>query len=380
MGSSENEDARIRMMHGGPFWELMSRLGLRKRGWRAVVFATLCWVVPVWLQLATGGGYVAGLFLHDWGAWAKFLIAPVLLTLAEKPIGFALDECASIMFRIPLVASQSMPEALKGLRDARARTTAGFPELVCLAIAVAASGLNAASFLSGTAPGWAISNTGLSMAGIWCVVFSNTVYWFLLARLIWKHLVWAGFLSGIGRCHLRLAVTHPDGHGGLGFVGFYPAGGALFTLAASSVAAASIGHVMQRQTVTPTLFTVVCAAWLAIVLAYYAFPLVGLSGKIARVKQKAMMLSLAKATDFERRMESIVMGENVFPDEAETDATDVKDVKPIYQASLKTSALLIDKSNVLSVLVPALLPLLVVGASYLPYSQLGPIMKRLLLL
>ncbi|WP_246710016.1 hypothetical protein [Rhizobium leguminosarum] len=36
--------------------------------------------------------------------------------------------------------------------------------------------------------------------------------------------------------------------------------------------------------------------------------------------------------------------------------------------------------NVLPVLVPALLPMLVVGASYLPYSQLGPIVKRLLLL
>ncbi|WP_261315054.1 hypothetical protein [Rhizobium leguminosarum] len=57
-----------------------------------------------------------------------------------------------------------------------------------------------------------------------------------------------------------------------------------------------------------------------------------------------------------------------------------RDVKPVYLASLKTSAMLINKGNVLPVLVPALLPMLVVGASYLPYSQLGPIVKRLLLL
>ncbi|WP_261335169.1 hypothetical protein [Rhizobium leguminosarum] len=146
-----SDDDRLRIMHGGPFYELMTRLGMRKRGWRAFVFAGLCWTIPVLLLLATRGGHGAGLFLHDWGASAKFLIAPVLLTLAEKPIGFALDECVSTLFRIPLVASQSMPDTRKALRDARSRTTSWKPEFVCIAVALAATAFNAAMFVGGAA-------------------------------------------------------------------------------------------------------------------------------------------------------------------------------------------------------------------------------------
>ncbi|NKL77624.1 hypothetical protein [Rhizobium leguminosarum] len=375
-----NDDDRLRIMHGGPFYELMTRLGIRKRGWRAFVFAGLCWTIPVLLLLATSGGHGAGLFLHDWGAWAKFLIAPVLLTLAEKPIGFALDECVSILFRIPLVASRSIPDARKALREARSRTTSWKAELVCIAVALAATAFNVATFVGGGAPAWAVSDGSVSITGLWCLAVGNTVYWFLLTRLVWKHAVWWQFLSTVGRCHLRLAVTHPDGHGGLGFLGFYPEGYKLFTLAVSAVFAAGVSHVMQRQTVTPGLFTAVCVAWLIVFAIYYFVPLAGVALQVSRLKRKAVRLSLTKVTDFERLSERATLGENVFADEAEPEVRELQDVKPVYLASMKTSALLINKGNVLSVLVPALLPMLVVGASYLPFSQLGPIVKRLLLL
>ncbi|MBY3075206.1 hypothetical protein HFO71_33520 [Rhizobium laguerreae] len=375
-----SDDDRLRIMHGGPFYELMTRLGMRKRGWRAFVFAGLCWTIPVLLLLATRGGHGAGLFLHDWGAWAKFLIAPVLLTLAEKPIGFALDECVSMLFRIPLVSSQSMPDARKALRDAGARTAAGFPELVCLGLALAATIFNASTFLGGSAPPWAVGDGSISMTGFWCLAVGNTVYWFLLIRLVWKHVIWCLFLSSVARCHLRLVVTHPDGHGGLGFLSYYPAGYGLFTLAVSSVFAAGVGHVMQRQTVTPGFFAAVCVAWLIVVIIYYCVPLLGAALQVLSLKRKAVLHSLTKVTDFERSSERAILGENALPDEAEPEARELHDVKPIYLASMKTSALLINKGNVLPVLVPALLPMLVVGASYLPYSQLGPIVKRLLLL
>ncbi|NKL63927.1 hypothetical protein GFM09_21520 [Rhizobium leguminosarum bv. viciae] len=374
------DDDRLRIMHGGPFYELMTRLGMRNRGWRAFVFAGLCWTIPVVLLLATRGGHGAGLFLHDWGAWAKFLIAPVLLTLAEKPISFALDECVSILFRIPLVASQSMPDARKALREAKSRTTSWKSELVCIAVALAATALNVASFIGGAAPAWAVSDGNITLTGLWCLAVGNTVYWFLLTRLVWKHAVWWQFLSAVGRCHLRLAVTHPDGHGGLGFLGFYPTGYGLFTMAVSAVFAAGVSHVMQRQAVTPGLFTAVCVAWLIVVCIYYFVPMARAALQVSRLKRKAVLHSLPKVTNFERLTERTTLGENVFADEAESAARELHDVKPIYLASMKTSALLINKGNILSVLAPALLPMLIVGASYLPFSQLGPIVKRLLLL
>jgi hypothetical protein len=378
MTEISGDDTRIRIMHGGPFHGLMARLGMRRRAWRAFVFAGLSWVLPLMMILASGVS--ARDFLYDWGAWAKFLLAPVLLTLAEKPIGFAIDECCSILFGIPLVATQSQHDAAQALRTARDRTESRSAETICLLIAAGASVINAASFLGGNAPSWAADGGDLTIAAIWCIAVSNSLYWFLLSRLVWKHLIWAGFLSGIAKCRLRLVVTHPDAHGGLGFLGLYPAGYVLFTLAVSSVAAAGVGHVMERQTVTPTLFAIVCGAWLVVVTLYYALPLTRLSARIAALKRRAFLLSVAKATDYERWSERATFGDNIFSDEAEPEVPEFHDIKPVWTASMKTSALLINRSNLLPILGPAILPMLVAGAFFLSYAQLGPMVKRLLLL
>ncbi|MBW9091917.1 hypothetical protein JNB91_29540 [Rhizobium wenxiniae] len=375
-----DDDSRIRITHGGPFHELMSALRLRKRGRRAFAFVCLAWAIPLLLACTAGDFQGAGQFLHDWGAYAKFLIAPALLTLSERPITFAVDECVSIFFRVPLYASQSKEDALRAIATARERTSAWVPELTCLALAAMASILSAAGMAETASPAWALSGSSLSTAGIWAVAVSNTLYWFLLARLIWKHMVWAGCLSELAACHLRLVVTHPDGHAGLGFLGLYPAGYVLFTFAVSSVAAAGVGHVIQNQAVTPGLFTIVCAIWLVIVAGYFALPLVSIASRLADLKRRTLLLSMAKATDFERWNERAIFGDNILDDEAEPEASEYHDVRPVWSAALKTSVLLLNRSNALPVLVPALLPMLAVGAFFLPYAQLWPMVKRLLLL
>ncbi len=342
-----DDDERLRIMHGGPFYQLITFIGLRRRGWRALALMNLCWTMPfTFLVLRTDDAGAAS-FLRDWGAWSKFLIAPILLTLAERPIGFALDECISLIFRIPVVASQSMPDARKALNDARSQTAAGFPELGCLLVAMVATGINAASFATGSAPSWAMIDGGLTPTGLWSLLVGNTVYWFLLSRLIWKHVIWWRFLSRIGTFHLRLAVTHPDGHAGLGFLGFYPAGYGLFILAASAVIASGVGHVIQRDAVTPLLFTAACAAWLAVVVAYFVLPLVPLGTQVATIKRKAILLSLKKSMVFERIKERESLQTNLFEDEeVPTDkGVDMADVRPIYLAAMKVSSMLLNSKR-----------------------------------
>ncbi len=375
-------DDRLRMMHGGPFDRFMNHVNMKDRRRRAILLASLCWLVPVVLLLATGGRHPTILFMSDWGAWAKFLIAPILLTLAERPIGVAIDECLSGVFKVPMVTAGSMAEARRSLQTARERTIAPLPEMVCAAVAVIATLVNVVAFINSNPPAWAMYDGRLSSAGTWSLVVGNTIYWFLLTRLVWKHVVWWGFLNALGRCRLRLVVTHPDAHAGIGFVANYPAGYGLFTLAASSVFAAGLGHAMQRQEVTPALFSMVCASWLSVVAIYFAAPLATLGAQVSRLKRETIILSTKIAADFERAEERRMLGRNAVDDKAEDGACaeDVRDVKPLYLAALNTSALLLNKKNVIPALLPALLPLLVTGAAFLPYSELGPIVKRLLLL
>ena len=76
--------------------------------------------------------------------------------------------------------------------------------------------------------------------------------------------------------------------------------------------------------------------------------------------------------------ERATLVENVFVDEGDPEMAEFHDANSIYRAAMKTSALVINEGNILLWLLPAVLPMLVVGPSCLPFSQLGPI-KRLLL-
>ncbi|MBB3145974.1 hypothetical protein FHS21_002388 [Phyllobacterium trifolii] len=93
---------------------------------------------------------------------------------------------------------------------------------------------------------WAmtINNEGrsLSLAAWWSIIISNTLFWFLLLRAVLRHIVWALLLRDFSRLRTRLVATHPDSHAGLSFVGRYPNGYILFTVAVSSVVAGTLTH------------------------------------------------------------------------------------------------------------------------------------------
>lgn len=86
----------------------------------------------------------------------------------------------------------------EGFDEGQGQDGAVVPELLFLTLAIAASCLNLASFLDAGEPSWAAHEDDLTLAGIWMLVAGNRLFWFLLTRLFWKHLVWWRF-SGTWR-------------------------------------------------------------------------------------------------------------------------------------------------------------------------------------
>ena len=78
----------------------------------------------------------------------------------------------------------------------------------------------------------------LTLAGWWCVLVSAPLFWFLVLRWLWRHLVWGLLLRDVAGLKLRLVATHPDGYGGLAFIGGYPNAFAAFVFAMTCVVAA----------------------------------------------------------------------------------------------------------------------------------------------
>jgi hypothetical protein len=66
----------------------------------------------------------------------------------------------------------------------------------------------------GTAP-----DLHLTAAGWYGVWVSATIFQFLLGLGLWKWLLWTFLAFKLSRCNLKLVATHPDEHGGIGFLG-----------------------------------------------------------------------------------------------------------------------------------------------------------------
>jgi hypothetical protein len=63
------------------------------------------------------------------------------------------------------------------------------------------------------------ANRHLTVPGYWYCFVSIPIFQFILVRWLMRILIWFWLLWRVSRLNLRLVPTHPDGAGGLGFVG-----------------------------------------------------------------------------------------------------------------------------------------------------------------
>jgi hypothetical protein len=233
--------------HGAPFYELQLRIGLLRRdslcvGRRAAVMVAITWGVPLLLSAIAGrafGPAAEAPFLLDLVAWARFFIAVGAFILAEQMMEDSHRETLRQFGRAPMIAAGSLRDGMKLVLAACRQRDSRVAEAVCLGLAMLVS---VASYLNLTSvPGssWAmqVSPDGqgrLTLAAWWCLLISGPIFWFLLLRTLWRAIVWSLLLRRVAGLELRLVSTHPDGKGGLGFVGQVPNAYSLFVLASAA--------------------------------------------------------------------------------------------------------------------------------------------------
>jgi hypothetical protein len=83
------------------------------------------------------------------------------------------------------------------------------------------------------------ANLQLTVAGWYAVLVSAPVFQFLLGLSLWRWLLWTFFAFKLSRLGLRLVPTHPDEHGGLGFLGLAATAFAPVAFAATAVIGAT---------------------------------------------------------------------------------------------------------------------------------------------
>ncbi len=210
---------------------------------------------------------------------------------------------------------------------------------------------------------------------------SNPLYWFLLLRWLWRHLVWGLLMREMARLDLRLVATHPDGYGGIGFIAEYPNAFAAFVFAVSCVVGGATLQALLHGTLGVSAFKYVMGVWLAVVLLLFAFPLLAFSRPLKALKQKTIRAYAMLATRHDRAAERAMLGHNVVAPEADENAETEKipDPTKTYAIVRKLGTMPGTKSALLPIGMAALLPLVAVGATQLPFKELLKIAKGLLL-
>lgn len=378
---------------GGPFYELQKRLKLLREDAlrserRATLFVGLAWGVPLLLSLAGGdafGTFAESPYLLAAAVWARFFIAVGLFVLMEKHVEERLRAHLGQFARAPLLAPASFEPAAEAVVRALKRRNNAIAEGTCLIIAIAASVATAFGMLDTATSSWAVSVSAdgatLTAAAWWTIAVSSPLFWFLLLRWLWRLVVWSILLRNLAALDLRLVATHPDGHGGLAFVGKYPNAYTTFVFAVSCVIAAAVAEQLLSGGLSPTTYGYVMAGWLAIVFAVLAAPLQAFGKPLEDLKEKTLLTCSAQATRHHRAAERALLGRNISAagDAEPTPAGEIPDPGKEYAAAQKLSTFLFSRTALLPVAAAAVVPLMVAGATQLPIKELLKVVKRLLL-
>jgi len=243
-------DSRISLVRGGPFYRAQEAIRLLDAnrwnlGRRITIAIVVCWVPLVLITLLLNPHAAKGL-LSDYPINVRMLIAiPILLggqILMENVF-------RKIVLHIGEAGLLTSPDAERLDRTLvtliRLRDSA-IPEAVIVLLIVIHVMTMVRGQLAIALP-WSVIESGASAhitpAGWYYCIVSQLFYQFLLFVSIWKWALWTGFLFRLSRLDLQIVPTHPDKHGGLGFLGMSPTA----LIPTTFVAAAAIGANWREQ-------------------------------------------------------------------------------------------------------------------------------------
>ena len=348
---------------------------------RAALLWGLAWVVPFLLCLASG---TAASYLADWGVWARFFIAVPLLVLIDRAVDERLRRHLREFMAAPLIAPTSLETAAAAVATAidRGRSRVGLALCLALAVALGLAGIGLVSARHATS--WLVNDlpdgSGPTLAGWWVGLVGSPVFWFLLLRWLWRHLIWALLLRRLAGLELRLVATHPDGAGGLGFLGRYPNVFAAVVLAMSITLAAAIAQAIQHDALSLHAYSILMAVWLAVVVALFAFPLTAFAKPLAELKATTLCRTSAEGTRYFRAAERKILGTNAVAAAPDEPAGTAEDPSKLHAAAQKLHTIPFSRAALLPIGAASLLPLLAAGAVQVPFGELWKVVKRLLLL
>lgn len=384
-GRGEDDEARLSLIIGGPFHEILRRLGLLEHdelpAFRAAaIFAAVAWLPPAAAALLQYG--IAGVpyvldYFTDPSTYARFIIAVFALVVTDRKADERITLVIANFRSARLVADGDAAALTDALATADRRTSSRLAEGIMLALAIVMPAFAIDYAIRVDPFAWegrvADGGVALSWAGMAARYVSAPLLIFLVLRWLWRFGAWTHLLFRLSRIPLRLAVLHPDRTGGLSFLSLYPpVFNGLFFAVSSGIAAAFIRD-LGVEKISVSTVQIAVMAWVALVVVLAIGPLAVFAPCLAALKQNAILRYGSLATGFHHAFErkwidSRATGEDLLNS---SDTSTAADLDALFGSIWSLRFIPIDRGTVISVALAAGTPMLAVLATQMPVADLA---------
>jgi hypothetical protein len=168
------------------------------------------------------------------------------------------------------------------------------PELVILALVVVNTVMIFRERIVSASP-WvvyassALATAHLTPAGWYYTVVSQVIYQFLVGLCLWKWLLCTYFLFKLSRMNLELEASHPDKHGGIGFLGMSPLAFAPVAFAITAAIGATWRDQILRSGAHLTDFKFPALALFILIMIVAIGPLTFFSPKLTTLRRQGVL-------------------------------------------------------------------------------------------
>ena len=375
----------VSLVRGGPFYRAQEALRLvhpdRWNLGRRIVFAiAIGWLPLVLITLLFNPRAVFGL-LTDYTVNARMLFGvPVLL--AGQPVMETAFRSIVRHIRDAALLTPTDTDRLDQtlVRLIRLRDSI-IPELMFVVVAYAKVAETVQTQLMYVRP-WGLAGTGveahLSAAGWYYVLVSQLLYGLLMLISFWKWLLWCIFVYRLSKLDLQLVPTHPDQHGGIGFLGLSPVAITPTILVGSAVIGATWRSEVFREHMHFMSFKIDAVVLVGVVLIVVLGPLVLFVPRLTRLRRLGIFeygaLGQLESMQFHQRWILHRAGrEEEFP--ATPEASTLTDYGSSYQNIEHLQPFPFDQGAFVGLILAVAIPLLPVVLAEVPFAT---VLKALL--
>jgi hypothetical protein len=269
-----------------------------------VVLALVAWVPLmglIALQGVASGRDVS--FLASISTHVRFLIAIPLAFLGETWIDPRLRQFVRGLVASRLVLPAEVPALDRAVRMAHRLRDSATAEVGLAILAVVSVQLGVRPFdLPDDILSWRATRAGEALrptlAGWWYALVALPLYQFVVARWIWRLIVWAVFLWRLARLRLQLVPIHPDLVGGLGYLAVAQSHFEILCLAFSAVAASTHAERMIFAGASLKAFTLPALGVVLLNVLLYLAPLLCFTPRMLAAKRRGLREYGAVATAY----------------------------------------------------------------------------------